>query len=827
MKYSLGLARYSAACDQTGLDLTGVGLQDIVKKIGSQLGEVESSFDYGGLYERAAVVRVVDCRPHPNADKLSICKIDDGGVTQGVERNDDGSVTVVCGAPNISKDLLVAWLPPGSTVPLSAIEGQPFVLSPKDLRGVISQGMIASEAELAISDNHDGVMVIDSDLDKASVGDSLVKVFNLDDQIIEIENKMFTHRPDCFGNLGIDRELAGILGQKFSSPSWYTSGSEPASVDSDMDLEGFNQAPDMVPRLTFSLIDRIEVGKSPIWLRAQLYRLGIKPINNLVDYSNYLMHLTAQPTHAFDYDKVAKLCQDGNVTLGARYAKKGEKLQLLGGKEIELAEDDLVIATDSVPVALAGIMGGAATEVDEGTSRVILECATFDMYSIRRSSMRHGLFTDAATRYTKGQSTLLNTQVALKYAGEFGFVKLIDVEPKQTKQPLPVSLNPNLINQRLGSDLGVDDIKSLLENVEFAVDVDGRDLRVIPPIWRTDIEIPEDVVEEVGRMVGYDNLPLQLPLRNSNPTKSDTMLEQKKRLRQILADLGASEVLTYSFVDGQLFSKVGQEADNSFTITNALSPALEYYRQSLTPSLLYSVFSNLRSGNDSFAIFELGRVHQKNDVDQDGLPNESNRLSLVIVNQKQQTQPTYFAAKRYLELMAGKMSWGLDFSSAVDKIMPESMTSAYDPQRSAAVMNGQGQIIGIVGEYKSSVRSQLKLPPHTAGFELIIDAVAEVGNDTKYRPLSEYPSVKKAITVAAPAEVKHQDVLRALMETSNSQDKIDIELSPDSIFSKDGLRHHSFLISISSKLKTLTSQEAQQVIDSLVESINRQHWTVV
>src|SRR5690606_12915437 len=224
------------------------------------------------------------------------------------------------------------------------------------------------------------------------------------------ENKMFTHRPDCFGNLGIARELAGISGLKFESPSWYQ---EPeADINgpfSDLPFESKCET-DLVPRFTARVVEGVSVHKSPMWLQALLTRVGIKPINNLVDWTNYYMHLTGQPTHAFDYDKI-KALSDGVPTIFPRLAQKGEKLTLLGGKVIELDEADLVIATDKQAVGLAGIMGGADTEVDESTKNIIIECATFDMYAIRKSSMRHGLFTDASTRFTKGQSPYQNLRV--------------------------------------------------------------------------------------------------------------------------------------------------------------------------------------------------------------------------------------------------------------------------------------------------------------------------------------------------------------------------------------------------------------------------------
>ena len=518
MKFSLNLAQ-----DYSNVDLKSISREELLKRIGAQLGAVEEVEDWAPKYKGVVVVKVVSCEQHPNADRLHVCTIDDGGTTTGVKRGEKGLVQVVCGAPNVHAGMLAAWIPPGATVPASFGTSEPFMLDARELRGVVSNGMLASPKELGISDDHSGILELDpEEIGKTpKPGEPLTNYFGLDDFVVDLENKMFTHRPDCFGNLGVARELAGISGLKYKSPDWYTKDSaESREQRAEVKLEVKNQAGKLVSRFMAVAMSGVTVGKSPVWLQAALARVGLKPINNVVDVTNYVMHLTGQPLHAFDKDKLA------SSHLGPRMAKKGERLALLNGKTIELTEDDIVISTSEKAVALAGIMGGSETEVDDNTKNIVIECATFDMYNVRRTSMRHGLFTDASTRFTKGQSPLQNARVlayAIKMmsetAGATQASHVYDIHGK-LDEPNIVTVDAGFINERLGSKLTAKDIASLLEKTEFeivSVPAGKNKLHIRPPFWRMDIEIAEDIVEEIGRLYGFDKLPLTLPARPAKP----------------------------------------------------------------------------------------------------------------------------------------------------------------------------------------------------------------------------------------------------------------------------------------------------------------------
>ncbi|MFO0920189.1 MAG: phenylalanine--tRNA ligase beta subunit-related protein, partial [Candidatus Saccharimonadales bacterium] len=304
MKLSLNMAQY-----YSNVDLKSVGITEIVRGIGFQLGAIEEVIEYGKIYDGIVVAKVVSCEKHPNADKLSVCKIDDGGRTQSVERDENDNVRVVCGASNVRAGVTVAWIPPGVAVP-STVNKDPFILTPKDIRGVVSNGMLASLAELAISDNHDGILEIDENEvgeELSTPGTEFKKLYNIDDIVVDLENKMFTHRPDCFGVLGVARELAGIQGQAFKSPDWYSnllSLAEGGEQSNELPLDVKVEDQNLVPRFMAVAMRDVEVKPSPIWLQSCLTKAGVKPINNIVDLTNYYAQLTGQPMHVYDYDKV-------------------------------------------------------------------------------------------------------------------------------------------------------------------------------------------------------------------------------------------------------------------------------------------------------------------------------------------------------------------------------------------------------------------------------------------------------------------------------------------------------------------------------------------
>ena len=845
------------------IDLELPPVDELVERINRQLGGVEDVIDLGAKYRDAVIVRVVECEKHPNADKLNVTKIDDGGVVADVPRDDNGYVQVVCGAPNVHADMFAVWLPPKSTVPATYDDAEPFVLGARELRGVLSQGMMAAADELAIGGDHGGIVEINpSEWRPYDVeikpGASFAAAYSLDDMIIDIENKMFTHRPDLFGQLGVAREIAGIFGHQFTSPEWYL-GTPTFADATSLALETFNDTPDNVPRAMFVAMQNIEIKPSPLWLQCALVAMGSKPINNIVDVTNYVMLLTAQPTHAYDYDKLR------GHTIGARMAREGEKVTLLNDKTYELTPDDIVIADADGPVALGGIMGGADSEVDETTKNIVLEVATFDMYAVRKSSMRHGIFTDALTRFNKGQSPLQNDHVMsvlmasvkdvspAEQASHVFDLKNTGLEVKQHDDRVSLGINKDItdvfswgavtgvnvlensfVNNRLGLDLSPKAICKLLRKVEIKAYEEPEpdtpnQFEVSAPFWRTDLEFDEDIVEEVGRLYGFDKLPRELPRRSIVPAPVTHMVATKHRVREAMLRAGANEVLTYSFVHEKTLRGAGQNPEHAYQISNALSPDLQYYRLSLVPSLLGSIRTNLKAGHDEFVLYELGKAHDKRELDADGLPREFERLGLVVACKNPGDGAAYYWAQQYLRELLDDLhitapvtlTKYAEYDFGDDTITAES-AQPFDPERAAVVTIG-GRIAGIFGEFRADVTRAFKLPDYTAGAELSLTALDETaGAQAAYQPLSKYPRITRDVSLDVAAGVAFERVLNAAQVAVATRSDCMITITPVTIYQATPDVSHKTItlrVAMTAHDRTLTEDEATAVIDAIRQQV--------
>lgn len=781
----------------------------LAAKINQQLGQVEEIVDLGEKYKDAVIVRVVSAKKHPNADKLSVCMVDDGGAVKDVDRNEDGYVQVVCGAPNVHDDMWAVWLPPNSTVPATYGGSEPFVLGARELRGVMSNGMLAAGDELAINSDHDGIIELTEhdlppELDGRGLaaGQDFAELFGLDDTIIDIENKMFTHRPDCFGQLGVAREIAGIVGKKFTSPEWYLSEPEFAAA-TGLELSVFNDAPQNVPRFMAVAMNNVTIAPSPLWLQATLVRWGSKPINNVVDLTNYSMLLTAQPTHAYDYDKLA------GHTLGARMAKPGESITLLNGKMYELTADDIVIADANGPVGLAGIMGGGESEVDATTKNIVLEVATFNMYTVRKTSMRYGLFTDALTRFNKGQSRLQNDRILARlmrgvgrYAGAKQASNISDLGTDDFKTSYAEqTVNKIFINDRLGADIPLSDMYTLLSNVEFLAHmstssdknncITAESITFTPPFWRTDIEQPEDIVEEIGRLYDLSKLPSLLPVRSIMPAPKNRSRMIKQYIRSELTRLGANEVLTYSFVNGQVLTRAGQNSKKAFKLGNALSPDLQYYRVSVLPSLLDKVHMNSKAGHDEFMLYEIGKGHHKDEQDEEGLPIEFEQIAGVYTRKKPKQSAPYFYVRQVVSQLGYRLCGrsatfvpltGYDYAKQ-DAF--KQMCAPFEPSRAAIVLV-DGTPCGVVGELLQQTIAAFKLPEYTAAFELFLSMFTNTDNNAlaAYVPLPKFPSISQDISIKSAVSVPYETVFKTIHAAlqQNASKDIDVTVSPVSIY---------------------------------------------
>ena len=807
-------------------------VDELVARVNQQLGGVEEVIDLKAKYGGARIIRVVECAKHPDADRLSVTKIDDSGAVADLPRDDNGLVQVVCGAPNVHADMWAIWLPPKSTVPASFDDDEPFVLDARPLRGVLSQGMLAAADELAIGTDHEGIIEIHEHDVPAGVelkaGASFAETFGLGGYVLDIENKMFTHRPDCFGQLGVAREIAGIFHQQFISPEWYKSEQQFTEAEG-LELTVANEAPELVPRFMAVAIRDVTVGPSPLWLQCQLVAMGGKPINNIVDATNYMMLMTAQPTHAYDYDKLR------GSTLGARLARDGEKVSLLNGKEYELTTDDIVIADGEGVIGLAGIMGGTDTEVSDVTKNIILECANFDMYALRRTAMRHGIFTDALTRFNKGQSPLQNAAVLKQLMNMVGGMQASEVfDLKQFNDelddyfdgkytPANIDIDGKFINERLGLGLSDDDICDLLNNVEIKSHGPEEELDYIciqSPFWRTDLELPEDIVEEVGRLYGFDKLPRQLPRRSIKPATKNSRRELKNAVRQSLSRAGANEVLTYSFVHERILKNAEQDVAQAYKLSNALSPDLQYYRLTVLPSLLDKVHANIKAGHDEFALFEMGKGHIKmHGLGEDGLPEASQFTDIVYAAKKQGAGAPFYKIRRLVEQLAHDIGAELVFKP-IEQERNFPVTAPFDQSRSTLVETTDGTFIGIVGEPKQSVIKNFKLPAYVAAASLDTAGLEAIyaNHVSNYQPLSRYPSTSRDLSLKVPAKVNYASVYDCVKSVIDSHQELHIVITPIAIYQPDGdnsTKTITFNIKFTSLERTLKDKDVTPIIEEI------------
>ena len=830
MKVSLNIVRSLINFELPSVD-------ELVLRVNQQLGGVEEVINLGAKYAGARIVRIVECGKHPDADRLSVTKIDDGGAVPDVPRDDNGYVQVVCGAPNVHADMWAIWLPPGSTVPVSFDDTEPFVLGARPLRGVLSQGMLAAADELAIGTDHKGIIEItENDLPSGAelqAGAHFAEIFGLDDFVLDIENKMFTHRPDCFGQLGVAREIAGIFGQQFTSPEWYKAQQQFSTAEG-LDLTVTNDAPELVSRFMAIAIKDVEVKSSPLWLQCQLVAMGGKPINNIVDATNYIMLMTAQPTHAYDYDKLR-----GHY-LGARLARLGEKVSLLNGKEYELTVDDIVITDGEGVIGLAGIMGGSNTEVSNDTKNIVLECATFDMYALRKTAMRHGVFTDALARFNKGQSPLQNAAVLKRLMSMVSGVQASEVfDLKQFSDefddyfdgkytPANIDIDSKFINERLGLKLSENDICGLLNNVEIKSHGPEEELDYIciqSPFWRTDLELSEDIVEEVGRLYGFDKLPRELPHRSIKPAPKNPRRELKNAVRQSLSRAGANEILTYSFVHERILKNAEQDVTQAYKLSNALSPDLQYYRLTVLPSLLDKVYTNIKSGHNEFALFEIGKGHLKSKgLNKEGLPIENNYIDLVYTSKKDKPGAPFYVAKKIIDNLGKDLGVKFEFEKIVNQI-DKQILAPFDIDRSSLIIIDNGDIVGLVGEFKQSVIKNFKLPQYISAASIDIDILQKnisknIGDS--YHPLSKFPSTRRDISIEIDSAVSYKDVLNVVKNSLQKQDDeftsirlVDIYRAKDSSFKTITLN-----ISMTNYNRTLTATDASRIIENINKAIS-------
>jgi phenylalanyl-tRNA synthetase beta chain len=822
---------------------------EIIQLIQAHIGEVEYSHNLSEDYKDIVVAQIVQKEKHPDADKLAVYKVNYG---------EDDPIQVVAGDKTLKTGDKVAYMKIGSVVPYTVqTEEKPFEIKSVKLRGILSNGMMGSAKELNVGVDYKRVLVLPED---TPVGEAFAKYYNLDDTVIEIENKALTNRGDLFGILGLSRELAAISGNKFESPQWYISPNKDLKPETScLNVEITNDAEAICPRYTAIAIDNIQVEQSPIWLKSILIKCGIKPVNNIVDITNYISVLVGQPLHAFDFDKLVE--HDPNTQdyadINIRMAKPGEKILALDDKLYELDKNVMVIANSTHPIAIAGVIGSKDTQVDEKSKRIILESANFDKASIRKTSMKLGLFTEAATRFKHNldpKQCVPSLTKAVNIIKELSkgeiASKIIDIYHQEPK-PKTIQIKPEHLNKVLGTDISTNEISTLLENLEYIVkrkNLKGKLIRskkntkkeflyVTPPSWRKDIEIKEDIYEDVGRIYGFNNIDIKLPVKEIKPPLPNKIINTKRKIREILSNSGANEMVTYSFVDNQSFKNCNLDNNLAYKLKNAPSPELSLMRTCLLQSLLSKAKENIQRGKESFVTYEMNITHLNNYIHKDKLPVEHWYLGLLLADTvKSENTSSFYIAKKYLEKIFTTFGiYNVQYDLVADSqeldlpIYIKNILNIFDPNASA-IVSVEELKLGVIGEIREDVREKHKLPECSSGLEINIQDLVKIRPKNKeYKKKPKYPTFTQDLCFEMPVENKYsniEDKIKQILTKKNLWSKVecvDIYQDPKSSEKK----RITYRITASDYNKTLEDDEIKNILSKITEAVVEKYNSVL
>lgn len=605
--------------------------------------EVEDVEYLAKRFENILVGVIEAVNPHPNADKLRVCTVDIG---------DGEAKQIVCGGINLEAGMRVAVAVPGAVVRWHG-EGEPVEIKKSKLRGVESYGMICASDEIGLGDllpSTQEAEILDLSAWDVPAGTKIADALDLNDVILEIDNKSMTNRPDLWGHYGIAREIAALYKLPMKKI-------EPVSYDCKSDFKVAIDDTERCPRYIGVEMNGVEVKPSPFKMQSRIWRVGMRPINALVDITNYVMLATGNPTHAFDADNI-----EDHITV--RRAKEGEKLLLLNGKELALCTDDLVIADGEGAVALAGVMGGAKDSILPKTKRVILEVANFESTGIRRTALRYDNRTEASSRYEKAvdpercdQALALSMQYFKELYPELQVTGFCDrYEKKLKRAEIDVSLT--WLAKRLGKHLTNDDIRAKLEILGFDVAIDGDNMHVVAPTWRStgDISIKDDVMEEVARMYGYDNFdatPFTTSFTGAINQKDISLVRNIKEYLAIRC--GMQEIYTYPWMNDTFVNAVMQDTTGMLKLSTPPAPDLSYIRSSLLPNMCEAVMKNERYFDD-FAIFEEAQVFTDSDYTSpydatESLPKQRRNIAGALASGTKSVNEMFREVKGYLAYM--------------------------------------------------------------------------------------------------------------------------------------------------------------------------------
>ena len=721
--------------------------------------EIDGVEKQADRFRNIVVGKILEIRKHPDADRLQVATVD---------TRHGAHLQIVCGAPNIKKGQLVPVAMIGAILP-NGME-----IKEAEVRGVKSFGMLCAEDELGLGDDHSGIMILEKG---AKSGQNLAEYLQLKDVVFEVDNKSITNRPDLWGHYGMAREIAAFLEVELKPHPPTPSPKQEMGSNLPSNLGGAGGGIDvkvedkkLCPRYMAVAMDGIKIGDSPKWMRERLIAVGMRPINNVVDITNYVMLELGQPLHAFDASLInresgANKCE---YKIAVRLAKKGEILETLDGEKRELGNEMLVIANSEKPIAIAGVIGGANSEIGAETDSIIIECANFDFVSIRKTSQKLGLRTEASMRFEKGLDPNL-CELALARIVELikktcpkvkVTSKLVD-KKKFTLNQGPIKLSLDWLNQRLGETIEEKKVISILQSLGFGVKKSKDELEVIIPTWRAtrDISIPEDLVEEAARIFGYNNLEPTMPMVAMRAPEFNQERLIEREIKNILSGgAGLSEVYNYSFVGEDQLKKLNIDFFSHIKLANPIISHQTMLRQSLAPNLINNIKTN-QAKFERVGLFEIGSVYSstpgeinKDNSGKGNLPYQEKRLGIILSADKK--EDVFSQLKGTVEYLLSSLGLQVDFLEIETK-------PSWADSDVVAEINSLGSSIGSVAKLDEKIAKAINIKQQAVIAEISLREIYKLiskHGSKKYQEYEKYPPLARDLAFVVDQKILYNNI---------------------------------------------------------------------
>ncbi len=780
------------------VDLSGISVDEIVHKLSLAGLEIEEVLDQSEMFKNIVVGLIKEKRKHPNADKLSVCIVNEG--------NED--FNVVCGAPNVEQGQKIPFAKVGAVIPSNGLK-----LEKVKIRGEVSLGMICSEKELNLSDNHDGIMILDPSLKE---GMPLSDALHMNDVILDVA--ITPNRSDALSHIGIARDLAAIFKRKLKYPEINLSESNiPSSKYASIEImDSVN-----CPRYVGKVITDVAIKESPSWMKRRLKSVGLRPINNVVDVTNYVLYEVGQPLHAFDLENLS-----GNKIV-VKCASDGEKFKTLDSKERILSSNNLMICDAEKPVAIAGVMGGENSEVTNNTKNLLIESAYFNPSSIRKTAKQLGLSTDASYRFERGTDsniTLWAAQRAAQLIQETAGGQIahgeIDAYPKPFKKH-SVVVRFKRIERILGYVIPKEDIRIIFSNLGFEISKENdEEIELIIPSYRNDIEREIDLIEEVARIYGYDKIP--------DIHKVSATLEEKvdqsaynDNIRNILTALGFYEILTNSLLKSDIAEKYGYP----IKLLNPQSSEMSHLRPSLLPGMIHAISNNLNVGEKNLQLFEIGKVFErKHDKDIKSFDDfyENEELLFSLTGNKIETEwYEKDSAFDFYDLKGKSVAF-------IEKLFPDTILKFKTFREDKFFDYGLEILIddisiGKGGKIKSEYLAYFNVKQEVFAFNFLIDKLKGISKkERSFKELLKFPKVFRDFAFVLDKSVNSEEVIEVIQKASS---KLLHQIKLFDIFQSDSLgegkKSFAFQLEYYDKARTLTEDEVDKDFRNAIKAVEQ------